>query len=48
MSLADGFEASAYSSDKIYDWRNMGSLGEVTVSWDGDRSGVASFEIVSV
>lgn len=48
MSLEDGFEASAYSSDKIYDWRNMGSLGEVTVSWDGDRSGVDSFEIVSV
>lgn len=48
MSLADGFEASAYSSDKIYDWHNMGSLGEVTVSWDGDRSGVDSFEIVSV
>lgn len=48
MSLADGFEASAYASDKIYDWRNMGSLGEVTVSWDGDRSGVDSFEIVSV
>ena len=48
MSLADGFEASAYSSDKIYDWRNMGSLGEVTVSWDGDSSGVDSFEIVSV
>lgn len=48
MSLEDGFEASAYSSDKIYDWRNMGSLGEVTVSWDGDSSGVDSFEIVSV
>ena len=48
MSLADGFEASAYASDKIYNWRNMGSLGEVTVSWDGDRSGVDSFEIVSV
>lgn len=48
MSLADGFEASAYSSDQIYDWRNMGSLGEVTVSWDGDSSGVDSFEIVSV
>lgn len=48
MSLADGFEASAYASDQIYDWRNMGSLGEVTVSWDGDRSGVDSFEIVSV
>lgn len=48
MSLADGFEASAYSSDQIYNWRNMGSLGEVTVSWDGDRSGVDSFEIVSV
>lgn len=48
MSLADGFEASAYSSDKIYNWRNMGSLGEVTVSWDGDSSGVDSFEIVSV
>ena len=48
MSLADGFEASAYASDKIYDWRNMGSLGEVTVSWDGDSSGVDSFEIVSV
>lgn len=48
MSLEDGFEASAYSSDKIYDWHNMGSLGEVTVSWDGDSSGVDSFEIVSV
>lgn len=48
MSLADGFEASAYASDQIYDWRNMGSLGEVTVSWDDDRSGVDSFEIVSV
>lgn len=48
MSLADGFEASAYASDQIYDWRNMGSLGEVTVSWDGDSSGVDSFEIVSV
>lgn len=48
MSLADGFEASAYASDKIYDWRNMGSLGEVAVSWDGDSSGVDSFEIVSV
>ena len=48
MSLADGFEASAYSSDKLYNWRNMGSLGEVAVSWDGDRSGVDSFEIVSV
>ena len=48
MSLADGFEASAYASDQIYDWRNMGSLGEVTVSWDGDSSVVDSFEIVSV
>ena len=48
MSLADGFEASAYASDKIYNWRNMGSLGEVAVSWDGDSSGVDSFEIVSV
>lgn len=48
MSLADGFEASAYASDQIYNWRNMGSLGEVTVSWDGDSSGVDSFEIVSV
>ena len=48
MSLEDGFEASAYSSDQIYDWHNMGSLGEVTVSWDGDSSGVDSFEIVSV
>lgn len=48
MSLVDCFEASAYASDKIYDWRNMGSLGEVTVSWDGDSSGVDSFEIVSV